>query len=77
MDCCTVYITLNEVQTYSPPSESFGSRIATAFTDGWKAFVDGAKQLAVWLIYIWPAAVLVLAAAAAVFFWRKKRHLKK
>ena len=77
VDCCTVYITLNEVQTYSPPSESFGSRISTAFTDGWKAFVDGAKQLAVWLIYIWPAAVLVLAAAAAVFFWRKKRHLKK
>ncbi len=76
VDCCTVYITLNEVQTYSPPSESFGSRISTAFTDGWKAFVDGAKQLAVWLIYVWPAAVLVLVIAAAVFFWRKK-HRKK
>ena len=42
---CTVYVSLSEVSTYSPPSEGFGSRIASAFADGWQNFVDGVQQL--------------------------------
>ena len=70
---CTVYITLNEVQTYSPANESFLSRLGSAFTEGWSAFVNGIKQLAVSLIYVWPV-VLAAAAAVGIFFgWKKRR----
>ena len=70
---CTVYITLNEVQTYSPANESFLSRLGSAFTEGWSAFVNGIKQLAVSLIYVWPV-VLAVAAAVGIFFgWKKRR----
>ena len=70
---CTVYITLNEVQTYSPANESFLSRLGSAFTEGWLAFVNGIKQLAVSLIYVWPV-VLAVAAAVGIFFgWKKRR----
>ena len=70
---CTVYITLNEVQTYSSANESFLSRLGSAFTEGWSAFVNGIKQLAVSLIYVWPV-VLAVAAAVGIFFgWKKRR----
>ena len=44
---CTVYIDLNEVQTYTPADEGFFSRIGTAFTSGWGNFVNGLQQLVV------------------------------
>ena len=73
---CTVYVSLNEVQTYSPPSEGFGGRFTRAFSEGWQNFVDGLQSLAVVLAGAWPVVVLA-ALAAALWVWRKKRHLKK
>ena len=70
---CTVYINLNEVQTYTPANENFVSRIGTAFAQGWSNFVGGLQQLAVTLAGAWPVVVLVLAAGAGAFVWRKKR----
>ena len=32
---CTVYVSLSEVSTYSPPSEGFGSRFVSALSAGW------------------------------------------
>lgn len=73
---CTVYIDLNEVQTYTPADEGFFSRIGTAFTTGWSSFVNGLQQLVVALAFVWPLAVLACAAVAVALRWRKK-HPKK
>ena len=73
---CTVYIDLNEVQTYTPADEGFFSRIGTAFTTGWSSFVNGLQQLVVALASVWPLAVLACAAVALALAWRKK-HPKK
>lgn len=70
---CTVYVSLSEVSTYSPPSEGFGSRIAGAFADGWQNFVDGVQQLAVTLAGAWPVVVIAAAVAAGVVVWKKKK----
>ena len=70
---CTVYVSLSEVSTYSPPSEGFGSRIASAFADGWQNFVDGVQQLAVTLAGAWPVVVIAAAVAAGVVVWKKKK----
>ena len=73
---CTVYIDLNEVQTYTPADEGFFSRIGTAFTSGWGNFVNGLQQFVVALASVWPLAVLACAAVALALAWRKK-HPKK
>lgn len=73
---CTVYIDLNEVQTYTPADERFFSRIGSAFTAGWGNFVNGLQQLVVALASVWPLAVLACAAVAVALAWRKK-HPKK
>lgn len=76
VECCTVYIDLREVQTYSPTTESFGSRIASAFGEGWEAFVVGVQDLSVNLIYAWPVVLLLAIAGgtAIVIFRRRKRR---
>ena len=73
---CTVYLDLNEVQTYTPADEGFFSRIGTAFASGWGSFVSGLQQLVVALASVWPLAVLACAAVAVALAWRKK-HPKK
>ena len=35
VECCTVYLSLEEVQTYTPVEEGFGSRIQNALREGW------------------------------------------
>ena len=73
---CTVYIDLNEVQTYTPVDEGFFSRIGTALVSGWGNFVNGLQQFVVALASVWPLAVLACAAVAVALAWRKK-HPKK
>ena len=73
---CTVYIDLNEVQTYTPVGEGFFSRIGTALVSGWGNFVNGLQQFVVALASVWPLAVLACAAVAVALAWRKK-HPKK
>lgn len=70
---CTVYVNLNEVRTYTPTGEGFGSRIGSAFAEGWQNFVNGLQQLAVSLAGAWPVVVIVAAVCGGVIFWRKKR----
>ena len=70
---CTVYVSLSEVKTYSPPSESFVSRLADAFASGWQNFAQGVQQLAVFLAGAWPVVVIAAAVVGGVAVWRKKR----
>ena len=74
---CTVYIDLNEVQTYTPADEGFFSRMGPAFTAGWGNFVNGLQQLVVALACVWPLAVLACAAVAVALAWRRKRSKKQ
>ena len=69
---CTVYVSLSEVKTYSPPSESFVSRMADAFASGWQNFAQGVQQLAVFLAGAWPVVVIAAAVAGGVAVWRKR-----
>ncbi len=70
---CTVYVSLSEVRTYTPTGEGFGSRIGSAFAEGWQNFVNGVQQLAVNLAGAWPVVVIAAAVIGGVVFWRKKR----
>ena len=61
---CTVYVSLSEVSTYSPPSEGFGSRFVSALSAGWQNFVGGLQQVIVALAGAWPVVVIAAAACA-------------
>ena len=70
---CTVYVSLSEVSTYSPPSEGFGSRFVSALSAGWQNFVDGLQQVIVAFAGAWPVVVIAAAACAGFVVWKKKK----
>ena len=70
---CTVYGSLSEVSTYSPPSEGFGSRFVSALSAGWQNFVGGLQQVIVALAGAWPVVVIAAAACAGFVVWKKKK----
>ena len=73
VECCTVYLSLEEVQTYTPVEEGFGSRIRNALREGWSGFVETVQSVAVFLVGHWP--FIVVGAACGVIFY-KVRHPK-
>ena len=73
VECCTVYLSLEEVQTYTPVEEGFGSRIQNALREGWSGFVETVQSAAVFLAGHWP--FLVVGAVCGVIFY-KVRHPK-
>ena len=75
VECCTVYISLDEVQTYTPVDESFASRLQNALLDGWANFTDGVQNLAVIIVGCWPA--IVIGAIGGVVFYRVRHPRKK
>ena len=75
VECCTVYISLDEVQTYTPVDESFASRLQNALLDGWANFTGGVQDLAVLLVGCWPA--IVVGAIGGVIFYRVRHPRKK
>lgn len=74
IQCCTVYLSLNEVQTYSPTAENFIQRLGAAFSEGWQGFVAGAQQLVVWLVMAWPVVLLAAVVLVVVLFLRRLRR---
>ena len=70
---CTVYVSLSEVSTYSPPSEGFGSRFVSALSACWQNFVGGLQQVIVALAGAWPVVVIAAAACAGFVVWKKKK----
>lgn len=73
VECCTVYLSLEEVQTYTPVEEGFGSRIQNALREGWSGFVETVQSVAVFLVGHWP--FIVVGAVCGVIFY-KVRHPK-
>ena len=73
VECCTVYLSLEEVQTYTPAEEGFGSRIQNALREGWSGFVETVQSAAVFLVGHWP--FIVVGAVCGVIFY-KVRHPK-
>lgn len=73
VECCTVYLSLEEVQTYTPVDEGFGSRIQNALREGWSGFVETVQSAAVFLVGHWP--FIVVGAVCGVIFY-KVRHPK-
>ena len=73
--CCTVYVSLEEVQTYTPVDESFAARLQSALQDGWANFTGGVQNLAVLLVGCWPA--IVIGAIGGVVIYRVRHPRKK
>ena len=75
VECCTVYISLDEVQTYTPVDESFTARLQSALQDGWANFTSGVQNLVVILVGCWPA--IVIGAIGGVVIYRVRHPRKK
>ncbi len=75
VECCTVYVTLNEVETLTPTSTSFGARLMDALQNGWANFVSGAQSVVVVLIGFWPA--ILIGAVCGVVFYRVRHPRRK
>jgi hypothetical protein len=71
----TVDISLSEVATLTPTGASFGSRIANAFSGGWKAFASFWQSFAVLLIFLLP--FLLIAGVALLIVLLVHRQWKK
>ena len=75
VSCCTVYITLNEVETLTPTSTSFGAKLLAALRNGWTGFVSGAQAVAVFLVGAWPA--ILIGAVCGMIYYRVRHPRKK
>ena len=75
VSCCTVYITLNKVETLTPTSTSFGAKLLAALRNGWTGFVSGAQAVAVFLVGAWPA--ILIGAVCGVIYYRVRHPRKK
>ena len=74
IESCTVYVYLSEVEVYSPVQEGFLQRLGSAFGRGWTAFLNGAQNLLVGLVYAWPVVVLLVIVAVVALIVRRKKH---
>ena len=71
----TVYLNLNEVASLTPTDDSFVTRIAHAFTDGWAGFGSGVQAFLVAIVYLLP--VLLLGFAIALLVWLIHRRVRR
>ncbi len=76
----TVHLTVNEVIRYSEINgdNSFGSRLGTAFKNGWNDFVRGTQNMLIWFAEALPTLVLlaifaVVAVTVVRFVTRKRK----
>ncbi len=74
IESCTVYVYLSEVDVYTPVQEGFLQRLGSAFGRGWTAFLNGAQNLLVGLVYAWPVVALVIIVGVVALIVRRKKH---
>ena len=78
-----VDLTINEVINYTAISESnsFGSRLGTAFKDGWNGFVEGLQDFTIGLAEALPTLILLALIGTGIGFLvhkiLKTKKLKK
>ena len=75
VECCTIYVTLDEVETLTPTDTSFAARLAGALQNGWANFVSGAQSAVVVLIGYWPA--ILIGAVCGVVIYRVRHPRRK
>lgn len=73
----TVNLSINEVVTYTPTEESFGAKIAAAFSKGWTVFGEFMEGLAVVLVTIFPFLLIPAAAGIVVIVLIRRKGGKK
>ena len=76
----TVDISLQEVRVLTPTATTFGEKFVEAVTSGWRGFVDGAEDLILVVVYLWPVVLIVLAillVARPALKRRKARRAEK
>lgn len=66
VDRSTIYLTLYETSSEGIAQRSFGSKIATAFADGWGLL----KGLVLGAITAWPVLLLL---TLLIWWWRRRR----
>jgi hypothetical protein len=66
VDRSTIYLTLYEISSEGIARRSFGSKIATAFTDGWGLL----KGLVLGAITAWPVLLLL---GLIIWWWRRRK----
>ncbi|MGM9614511.1 MAG: DUF4349 domain-containing protein [Oscillospiraceae bacterium] len=75
VDYSTVTVYLEEVKVYEPePDPSYGTRLGTAFTDGWHGFVEGLGDLLIALAYSWLWLLLIAGILALILWLTRKRR---
>lgn len=62
----TVDISLREVRTLTPNATTFGEKFIEAITGGWRGFTEGAENLFLAVVYLWPVVLIVLLVLLAV-----------
>ncbi|MDY3280892.1 DUF4349 domain-containing protein [Dysosmobacter sp.] len=80
VDYSTVCISLQEVYRLSnteEAAETFGDRVGSALSSGWRNFTDGLEELAVGLAYNWVAVLILLAVIGAVVTAARRRRKRK
>ena len=70
VECCTINITLNEVENLTSTDSSFGAKLSNALHSGWSNFVAGVQAVAIFLVGAWPA-ILIGAVCGVVFYFAK------
>ena len=73
----TVNLSINEVVTYTPVEESFGAKIAAAFSKGWTAFGEFMEGLVIVLVTIFPFLLIPAAAGIVTIVLIRRKGGKK
>ena len=64
----------------TPTATTFGEKFVEAVTSGWRGFVDGAEDLILVVVYLWPVVLIMLAillVARPALKRRKARRAEK
>lgn len=81
VDYATIYLSIEEVQEYTPVEPTLWERISGGFTSNLRGLGEGALDLLVWVItsspYLLVYAVLLTVAVILIKRYRKKHPAKK